>query len=48
MQEKAKTFDGIMRHLEKIKADTENAIQGSARNINLALEAKDKIRTASG
>jgi len=48
MKKKAKTFDAITRHLEKIKTDTENAIQGSARNINLALEAKAKIRTAGG
>ena len=47
MKDKAKTFDDITKHLEIIKADTENAIQGSARNIDLALEAGAKIRTAT-
>ena len=46
MKAKAKIFNAIAGHLEKIKADTENAIQGSARNIDLALEAKEKIHMA--
>jgi len=48
MKAKAEIFDAIAGHLEKIKADTENAIQGSARNIDLALEARAKLDMAGG
>ena len=48
MKAKAKIFDAIATHLDKIKADTENAIQGSERNIHLAVEAREKLRAAGG
>lgn len=46
MNEKVKTFDEIASHLEQIKADTENAIVGSARNMDLAEKARSHISSA--
>lgn len=46
MNEKAATFDQIAAHLTKIQSDTENAIKGSARNMELAEGAATHIAAA--
>lgn len=48
MEDHLKSFSGIAAHLDKIKLDTENAVKGSATNIQLSGDALEHLGAAGG
>ncbi len=48
MEEHLRSFTGIAAHLDKIKLDTENAIKGSATNIQLSGDALEHLAAIGG